>query len=70
MLQLPNGADADALDQAGLLFRSQAGLMQLHGSRRVWVAPQGEQDPRAIRVQLEGRSLPAESLLKRYLPKV
>jgi hypothetical protein len=42
---------------------------QLLGSGRMWVAPAGEQDPRAVRVRLEGRSLPAEALLKRYLPK-
>ena len=43
---------------------------QLLGSGRMWVAPEGETDPRAVRVQLEGRNLPAEALLKRYLPKV
>ena len=43
---------------------------QLLGSGRMWVAPAGELDPRAVRVRLEGRNLPADSLLKRYLPKV
>ncbi len=42
---------------------------QVLGSGRMWVSPAGEMDPRAVRVQLEGRNLPTESLLKRYLPK-
>jgi hypothetical protein len=43
---------------------------QLLGSGRMWVSPEGEMDPRAVKVQMEGRNLPTESLLKRYLPKV
>lgn len=43
---------------------------QLLGSGRMWVSPKGEMDPRAVKVHLEGRKLPTESLLKRYLPKV
>jgi hypothetical protein len=42
---------------------------QVLGSGRMWVSPAGEMDPRAVRVQLEGRNLPTESLLKCYLPK-
>ena len=43
---------------------------QLLGNGRMWVSPCGEVDPRAVKVRFEGRNLPAEALLKRYLPKV
>ena len=43
---------------------------QLLGSGRMWVSPSGEVDPRAVKVRFEGRNLPTETLLKRYLPKV
>lgn len=43
---------------------------QLLGSGRMWVSPIGEVDPRAVKVRFEGRNLPTETLLKRYLPKV
>ena len=43
---------------------------QLLGNGRMWVSPSGEIDPRAVRVRFEGRNLPTETLLKRYLPKV
>ncbi len=42
---------------------------QVLGSGRMWVSPEGEMDPRAVRVQLEGRNLPTEALLNRYMPK-
>ncbi len=43
---------------------------QLLGNGRMWVSPSGEVDPRAVKVRFEGRNLPTETLLKRYLPKV
>ena len=43
---------------------------QLLGNGRMWVSPCGEVDPRAVKVRFEGRNLPTETLLKRYLPKV
>ena len=43
---------------------------QLLGNGRMWVSPSGELDPRAVKVRFEGRNLPTETLLKRYLPKV
>ena len=36
----------------------------------MWVAQTAEADPRAVKVWLEGHDLPAESLVKRYLPEV
>ncbi|CAL8466123.1 g5659 [Coccomyxa elongata] len=42
---------------------------QVLGSGRMWVSPEGEMDPRAVRVQLEGQNLPTEALLNRYMPK-
>lgn len=36
----------------------------------MWVSPRGEADGRAVRMQLQGRGLSAESLLRRYLPPV
>lgn len=36
---------------------------------RVWVSPEAEFDPRAVRMSAEGRGLPAEAILKRYLPE-
>ena len=39
-------------------------------SGRMWISPQAEEDPRAVRVQAQGRGLPAEALLQRYLPPV
>ncbi len=43
---------------------------QLLGNGRLWVSPAGEMDPRAMKIHMEGRKLPTETLLKRYLPKV
>ncbi len=37
---------------------------------RMWVSPRAETDTRAVRMQLQGRGLSAESLLRRYLPGV
>ena len=37
---------------------------------RMWVSPEAEFDPRAVRMSAEGRGLPAEAILKRYLPEV
>ena len=37
---------------------------------RMWVSPRAETDARAVRMQLQGRGLSAESLLRRYLPGV
>ena len=37
---------------------------------RMWISPQAEEDPRAVRMQAQGRGLPAEALLQRYLPPV
>ena len=42
----------------------------LLGAGRMWVAQTAEADPRAVKVWLEGHDLPAESLVKRYLPEV
>lgn len=42
----------------------------LKGAGRMWVAPEAELDPRAVKVQIEGEGLPVEALAKRYLPKV
>ena len=38
----------------------------LAGSGRLWLAPEAERDPRAIRFQMQGRSLSASQLLERY----
>ena len=43
---------------------------QLLGAGRLWVSPAAELDPRAVRVHMEGRGLPAEAIITRYLPKV
>lgn len=43
---------------------------QVVASGRVWVAPQAEQDARAVRVTAEGRRLPFDSVALRYLPQV
>ena len=37
---------------------------------RMWVSPEAEFDARAVRMSAEGRGLPAEAILKRYLPEV
>ena len=42
----------------------------LLGAGRMWVAQTAEADPRAVKVWMEGHDLPAESLVKRYLPEV
>lgn len=42
----------------------------MQGAGRVWVSPQAEHDPMAVRVHMEGRRLPFDSLLLRYLPEV
>lgn len=47
-----------------------AGGGQLVAGGRMWVSPRGEADGRAVRMQLQGRGLGAESLLRRYLPAV
>ena len=36
----------------------------------MWISPQAEEDARAVRMQAQGRGLPAEALLQRYLPPV
>lgn len=43
---------------------------QVMASGRLWVAPQAEQDPRAVKIAIEGRRLPFDSLACRYLPQV
>lgn len=43
---------------------------QLVAAGRMWISPDVENDPRAVRMQLQGRGLPAEALLQRYLPAV
>lgn len=43
---------------------------QLVAQGRMWVSPDAEFDPRAVRMSAEGRGLPAEAILKRYLPEV
>jgi hypothetical protein len=43
---------------------------QLVAAGRMWISPQAEEDPRAVRMQAQGRGLPAEALLQRYLPPV
>ena len=40
------------------------------GSGRMWVAPAALEDPRAIKISMQGQGLPTEALLKRYLPYV
>ena len=42
----------------------------LLGAGRLWVAPEAETDPRAVRVQVTGKDLPTESLVRAYLPQV
>ncbi|KAK9840821.1 hypothetical protein WJX81_007219 [Elliptochloris bilobata] len=42
---------------------------QLLGAGRLWVSPAAELDPRAVRIHMEGRGLPAEAIITRYLPK-
>ena len=37
---------------------------------RMWLAQEAEGDARAVRMHLQGRGLPAEALLQRYLPPV
>ncbi|KAK9862508.1 hypothetical protein WJX84_009406 [Apatococcus fuscideae] len=41
----------------------------LLGAGRLWVAPEAETDPRAVRVQVTGKDLPTESLVRAYLPQ-
>ena len=36
----------------------------------MWVATEAEFDQRAVRMHAEGAGLPAEAILKRYLPQV
>ena len=43
---------------------------QLVASGRMWVASEAEHDPRAVRMAAEGRALPADSILGRFLPEV
>ena len=43
---------------------------QLLGAGRLWVSPAAELDPRAVRIHMEGRGLPTEAIVTRYLPKV
>lgn len=43
---------------------------QLVAAGRMWISPDAENDARAVRMQLQGRGLPAEALLQRYLPEV
>jgi hypothetical protein len=43
---------------------------QIICSGRMWVNPVAEHDLRAVRVSLEGRNLPFEPIILRYLPKV
>ncbi len=43
---------------------------QLVAGGRMWISPEAETDTRAVRMQLQGRGLPAEALLQRYLPPV
>lgn len=40
------------------------------GSGRMWVAPAALEDPRAVKISMQGQGLPTEALLKRYLPPV
>ena len=42
----------------------------LLGAGRLWVAPEAETDDRAVRVQMTGKDLPTESLVRAYLPQV
>ena len=43
---------------------------KLVASGRMWVATEAEFDQRAVRMHAEGAGLPAEAILKRYLPPV
>ncbi len=43
---------------------------KLVASGRMWVATEAEFDQRAVRMHAEGGGLPAEAILKRYLPQV
>ncbi|KAL3160063.1 hypothetical protein ABBQ38_009778 [Trebouxia sp. C0009 RCD-2024] len=38
------------------------------GSGRMWVAPAALEDPRAVKISMQGQGLPTEALLKSYLP--
>lgn len=40
------------------------------GSGRMWVAQAALNDPRAVKMSMQGQGLPTEALLKRYLPPV
>ena len=40
------------------------------GSGRMWVAPAALEDPRAVKISMQGQGLHTEALLKRYLPLV
>lgn len=40
------------------------------GSGRMWVAPAALEDPRAVKISMQGQGLPTEALLKSYLPPV
>ncbi len=59
------------LKPTGVLAQAEPlGGGQLLGAGRLWVSPAAELDPRAVRVHMEGRGLPAEAIITRYLPKV
>ena len=40
------------------------------GSGRMWVAPAALEDPRAVKMSMQGQGLPTEAILKRYMPSV
>ena len=53
-----------------LLQAEPVGGGKMLGSGHMWVAPAALEDPRAVKMSMEGQALPTEALLKRYLPKV